>query len=94
MRARPFRMRISRPLLMSICLLGEAGQALAGQSGPAVPNTRPPLLQEGIFLVFPFENTGASARLEWIGEGLEELTIQQLSAAGQCAIPDSYGCGT
>jgi tetratricopeptide (TPR) repeat protein len=83
MRARPFRMRISRSLLMSICLLGEAGQALAGQSGPAVPTTRPPLLQEGIFLVFPFENTGASARLEWIGEGLEELTIQQLSAAGQ-----------
>jgi tetratricopeptide (TPR) repeat protein len=76
-------MRISRSLLMSICLLGEAGQALAGQSGPAVPTTRPPLLQEGIFLVFPFENTGASARLEWIGEGLEELTIQQLSAAGQ-----------
>jgi tetratricopeptide (TPR) repeat protein len=83
MRARLFRMRISRSLLISICLLGEAGQALAGQSGPAVPATRPPLLQEGIFLVFPFENTGASARLEWIGEGLEELTIQQLSAAGQ-----------
>jgi len=33
--------------------------------------------------VFPFENSGASARLDWIGEGLEELTIQRLSAAGQ-----------
>jgi tetratricopeptide (TPR) repeat protein len=33
--------------------------------------------------VFPFENAGASPRLDWLGEGLEELTIQRLSAAGQ-----------
>jgi len=39
--------------------------------------------QEGIFLVFPFENAGAPPRLDWIGEGLEELSIQRLSAAGQ-----------
>ncbi len=39
--------------------------------------------QEGIYLVFPFENVGAVARLDWLGEGLEELTIQRLSAAGQ-----------
>lgn len=32
--------------------------------------------------MFPFENGGASPRLDWIGEGLEELTIQKLSAAG------------
>jgi TolB-like protein len=37
----------------------------------------------GIYLVFPFENAGASSRLDWLGEGLEELTIQRLSAAGQ-----------
>lgn len=37
----------------------------------------------GIYLVFPFENTGASSRLDWLGEGIEELTIQRLSAAGQ-----------
>jgi len=36
-----------------------------------------------VFLVFPFENSGASPRLDWIGEGLEALTIQKLSAAGQ-----------
>lgn len=41
------------------------------------------LPQKGIFLVFPFENGGASPRLDWIGEGLEELTIQRLSNAGQ-----------
>lgn len=39
--------------------------------------------QAGIYLVFPFENAAASPRLDWIGEGLEELTIQRLSAAGQ-----------
>jgi tetratricopeptide (TPR) repeat protein len=38
---------------------------------------------QGIYLVFPFENAGASSRLDWLGEGLEELTIQRLSAAGQ-----------
>ncbi len=39
--------------------------------------------QQGIYLVFPFENEGASPSLDWLGEGLEELTIQRLSAAGQ-----------
>src|SRR5262249_491506 len=39
--------------------------------------------QGGVFLVFPFENAGASPRLDWIGEGIEELSIQELSAAGQ-----------
>lgn len=39
--------------------------------------------QAGIYLVFPFENGGASPRLDWLGEGLEELTIQALSAGGQ-----------
>lgn len=37
----------------------------------------------GVFLIFPFENAGASPRLDWIGEGIEELSIQELSAAGQ-----------
>jgi TolB-like protein len=37
----------------------------------------------GIYLVFPFENAGASSRLDWLSEGIEELTIQRLSAAGQ-----------
>lgn len=37
----------------------------------------------GIYLVFPFENVGTSSRLDWLSEGLEELTIQDLSAAGE-----------
>ncbi|HYL10748.1 MAG TPA: tetratricopeptide repeat protein [Candidatus Acidoferrales bacterium] len=36
-----------------------------------------------VFLVFPFENPGRTARLDWLGEGLEELTIERLAAAGQ-----------
>jgi tetratricopeptide (TPR) repeat protein/TolB-like protein len=66
---------------MGICILGWAGQVLTGQS-VAAPN-HSPLPQEGIFLVFPFEDVGANPRLDWIGEGLEELTIQRLSEAGQ-----------
>jgi tetratricopeptide (TPR) repeat protein/TolB-like protein len=75
-------MRSFRSLVVSICLLGGAGQLLARQSGRPVDSAHPPLPLEGIFLVFPFENVAPSARLDWIGEGLEELTIQQLSAAG------------
>ncbi len=53
------------------------------QSAPPASKRIPSLPQSGVYLVFPFENAGASPRLDWIGEGLEELTIQRLSAAGQ-----------
>jgi tetratricopeptide (TPR) repeat protein len=76
-------MRNFRSLLVGICLLGGASELFAGQASNTTPVKRSSLPQEGIFLVFPFENVGSSARLDWIGEGLEELTIQQLSAAGQ-----------
>ena len=38
---------------------------------------------QGVYLVFPFENAGASPKHEWLSQGLEELTIQELSAAGE-----------
>jgi tetratricopeptide (TPR) repeat protein/TolB-like protein len=38
---------------------------------------------QGIFLVFPFESDGGSPKLDWLSEGLEELTILRLSASGQ-----------
>jgi len=58
--------------------------AMSGQQSAApAPGRSPSLPQSGVFLVFPFENAGATPRLEWIGAGLEELTIQKLSAAGQ-----------
>jgi len=67
-----------------VCLaLGFAG-CLEPMSGQIVASGRPVVpASQGIFLVFPFENDGANARLDWLGEGLEELTVQRLSAAGQ-----------
>ena len=53
-----------------------AGQA-RGATNPASANS------QKIYVVLPFENAGAPARLDWLGEGLEELTIQRLTAAGE-----------
>jgi tetratricopeptide (TPR) repeat protein/TolB-like protein len=64
---------------LSFCAASASSQQAPSSSASSV--NRPP--QEGIFLVFPFENVAATPRLDWIGEGLEELTIQRLSAAGQ-----------
>jgi len=83
MKMRPPRMRSFARLLAGVCLFIGASQIKAGQSGSPTPAASAVVPQEGIFLVFPFENIGSSPRLEWIGEGLEELTIQRLSAAGQ-----------
>jgi Tfp pilus assembly protein PilF/TolB-like protein len=49
----------------------------SGATGVASKGSR------GVYLVFPFENAGAPPGLDWLGEGLEELTIQYLSATGQ-----------
>ena len=83
MRVRPLCICSFSGLLMGLCLLVGAGQLSAGQSSASAVGAHPALPQEGIFLVFPFESVGSSPRLDWIGEGLEELTIQRLSAAGQ-----------
>lgn len=57
---------------------------LPPQNPPQTQTAAPPQAsQQGIYLVFPFESVGASPRLDWLSEGLEELTIQSLSAAGQ-----------
>ncbi len=56
---------------------------LGQQSAAPVAGRSLSLPQSGVFLVFPFENAGATPRLDWIGAGLEELTIQKLSAASQ-----------
>jgi len=61
-------------VLAILCAASLSAQAPARPNGAA---------QSGVYLVFPFENAGASPRLDWLGEGLEELTIQSLSASGQ-----------
>ena len=70
---------IRRAVLLSCALLCPAAY-LSAQQPPAHANGS---AQPGVYLVFPFENIGASPRLDWLGEGLEELTIQALSAGGQ-----------
>ena len=59
------------------------GAARGAQEQGAKPGAGGSGSPQGIFIVFPFQNAGASPRLDWLGEGLEELTIQYLSAAGQ-----------
>jgi tetratricopeptide (TPR) repeat protein/TolB-like protein len=70
---------IRRALFVSCVLLCPAASLLAQQ----VPARANGSAQSGLYLVFPFENAGASPRLDWLGEGLEELTIQALSAGGR-----------
>jgi tetratricopeptide (TPR) repeat protein len=68
--------------LLCVFLSAYASSRAAQQPGNAQAATQAGS-QQGIYLAFPFENAGASPRLDWLGEGLEELTIQRLSAAGQ-----------
>ena len=70
-------------LILASLLFLSASRTAAQQTNPVLQSTSHALPQEGIYLVFPFENVAAAARLDWLGEGLEELTIQRLSAAGQ-----------
>src|SRR5882762_5783558 len=68
--------------LSSLVFLGTDG--VATQQPPSGAGTAAVTgLQQGVYLVFPFENVGSSPRFDWLGEGLEELTIQRLAAAGE-----------
>jgi len=57
----------------AICAAQQPPQAKAGAAGNS----------QKIYVVLPFENAGAPAKLDWLGEGLEELTIERLTAAGE-----------
>lgn len=72
------RIQKAQKFLAAVWLLLPA--ITAAQTNPSPKAVSP---GQGIFLVFPFENAGASSRTDWLSEGLEELTIQRLSAAGQ-----------
>lgn len=69
-------------LLSAVLILGTTSLAAQQPASPARAGTGG-TYQQRIYLVFPFENAGASPRLDWLSEGLEELTIQRLSAAGE-----------
>jgi tetratricopeptide (TPR) repeat protein/TolB-like protein len=71
------RLAVCLGLALTLCR-----SVFAGQQATIVHPTLAASSQ-GIFLIFPFENDGASPRLDWLSEGLEELTIERLSAVGQ-----------
>src|SRR5712692_9988155 len=70
-------------VLLSVVVVFETTSAAAQPSAPSPRAGTAAAYQHGIYLVFPFENAGASPRLDWLGEGLEELTIERLSGAGE-----------
>ena len=75
----PFPTARASALFLSLALIAPA--AFAEQQ--AAPPAGAPAGLQRIFVVLPFENASGSARFDWLGEGLEELTIQRLSAAGE-----------
>ncbi len=75
---RQFLVAIAGGLFFPLTILGLPQSAQAPIAATVAPSA-----SHGIYLVFPFQNSGASSRLDWLSEGLEELTIQRLSAAGE-----------
>jgi tetratricopeptide (TPR) repeat protein/TolB-like protein len=57
--------------------------AAVGSAQQTAPPAAASVNSQKIYVVLPFENAGAPARLDWLGEGLEELTIERLTAAGE-----------
>lgn len=55
----------------------------ARQSVPPAQAPAAAANSQKVYVVLPFENAGAPAKLDWLGEGLEELTIERLTAAGE-----------
>src|SRR5260370_36764791 len=84
MATRPILRILSVTAMVFLCGAISPQSALAapnGHSGAARVQANGSSAQ--IFLVFPFENPGRTTRLDWLGEGLEELTIGRLAPAGQ-----------
>src|SRR5260370_11384841 len=78
---RPFFSARYLVLLSTVLIFGIT--SVAAQQPASTPRAASPAAyQPGIYLVFPFENAGAPSRLDWLGEGLEELTIQPLTGTG------------
>jgi tetratricopeptide (TPR) repeat protein len=79
---RPFCSARYLVLFSAVLILGTTSVAAQQQASTPRAGTAA-TYQQRIYLVFPFENAGASPRLDWLSEGLEELTIQRLSGAGE-----------
>jgi tetratricopeptide (TPR) repeat protein/TolB-like protein len=69
----------------AICAAAGAPTALPGQT---TGNSQgdPAETSPGTILVFPFENDSHMASLDWLGEGLGELTFERLQDRGQTVL--------
>jgi len=76
-----FRLRFLT-FLSSMVILGSTSVG-AQQTALPAPGASSSASQQSVYVVLPFDNASASPQLEWLSEGLEELTIQRLSAAGE-----------
>ena len=83
------RPRIGELLVQTIFVSLVAATVSAAQTAPpakaaSASNSSPTSgTSQKIYVVLPFENAGAPAKLDWLSEGLEELTIERLTAAGE-----------
>jgi Tfp pilus assembly protein PilF/TolB-like protein len=69
---------------LAMVLIVCAAAGAFSQVSPAPGAVRAPAatLRSRVVLTFPFENIGQEAELEWISEGLAELTIERLTGRG------------
>ncbi len=65
-------------LILWVSLFAPALCAQTGVASPAAPAES----HSGTILVFPFENGSRIASLDWLGEGLSELTVERLQDRG------------
>ena len=69
--------------LMAAVVSAAQQPAPASKPAPASDSSAAVISGRKIYVVLPFENAGAPAKLDWLSEGLEELTIERLNAAGE-----------
>lgn len=57
--------------------------AIAVNATASVNSSASSATPQKVYVVLPFENAGAPAKFDWLSEGLEELTIERLTTAGE-----------
>lgn len=84
------RPRIGELLVQTVLVSLVAAAVCAAQQPVAAPksttSSNSPAASgssQKIYVILPFENAGAPAKVDWLSEGLEELTIERLTAAGE-----------
>ncbi len=68
---------------MAVVVCAAQQPAPAGKPSTPASSSSAAGTPQKIYVVLSFEGAGAPAKLDWLGEGLEELTIERLTAAGE-----------